>query len=85
MNKYRSTPSKRRIRRLGYLAGILASTLPIVAEAATVANPLCPAETVLFNPGSGEDIVVPPGFRVSGLGLRHRAELPDRDCVSPEG
>jgi len=65
MSRYRSTASKRKIRRLGYLAGILASTLPAVAEAATVSNPLCPGETVLFNPGNGQDIVVPAGFRVS--------------------
>ena len=65
MSRYRSTASRRKIRRLGYLAGILASTLPAVAEAATVANPLCPRESVSFNPGNGEDIVVPPGFRVS--------------------
>ena len=65
MSRYRSTASRRKIRRLGYLAGILASTLPAVAEAATVASPLCPRESVSFNPGNGEDIVVPPGFRVS--------------------
>jgi glucose/arabinose dehydrogenase len=65
MSRYCSIASKRKTRRLGYLAGILASTLPAVAEAATAANPLCPAETVLFNPGNGEDIAVPPGFRVS--------------------
>jgi hypothetical protein len=38
---------------------------PTVAEAATVGNPLCPGEEVLFNPGNGEDIVVPNGFTVS--------------------
>jgi hypothetical protein len=65
MSRYRSTASKGNIRRLGYLAGILASTLPVTTEAATVTNPLCPAESVLFNPGNGEDIVLPPGFRVS--------------------
>src|SRR5258708_4643299 len=65
MSKYRSTASKRKIRRLGYLAGILASAFPAVAEAATVANPLCPRESVSFNPGNGEDIVLPQGFRVS--------------------
>src|SRR6266850_5609442 len=65
MSRYRSTASRRKIRRLGYLAGILASTLPAVAEAATVANPLCPGESAQFNPGNGEDIVVPPGFKVS--------------------
>src|ERR1700757_4320493 len=39
--------------------------LPAVAQAATVANPLCPTETALFNPDSGSDIVVPAGFKVS--------------------
>jgi hypothetical protein len=39
--------------------------LPAVAQAATVANPLCPGETVSFNPGNGQDIVVPQGFKVS--------------------
>jgi glucose/arabinose dehydrogenase len=39
---------------------------PIAAQAAnTVANPLCPAETAFFAPGSGQDINVPPGFTVS--------------------
>jgi len=32
---------------------------------ADVANPICPAEVVHFNPANGEDIVVPPGFKVS--------------------
>jgi hypothetical protein len=36
-----------------------------VAEAATVTNPLCPGESVLFNPDQGQDIVVPAGFKVS--------------------
>jgi hypothetical protein len=39
--------------------------LPTVAEAATAGNPLCAGEEVLFNPGNGEDIVVPNGFTVS--------------------
>jgi hypothetical protein len=38
---------------------------PAGATAATVANPECPIEQVLYDPGSGEDIVVPPGFKVS--------------------
>src|SRR5215471_14380010 len=38
---------------------------PIAAQAATVANPLCPAETVNFAPGNGGDIRVPAGFTVS--------------------
>jgi hypothetical protein len=39
--------------------------LPGAAIAASVGNPLCPGEEVLFNPGNGEDIVVPDGFQVS--------------------
>src|SRR5258707_94571 len=45
------------------LALSLAPALP--AAAATVANPLCPDNTANFNPGSGEDIVLPSGFKVS--------------------
>jgi len=40
-------------------------TLPDLVTAATVANPLCSAETVSFNPDNGQDIVVPSGFKVS--------------------
>jgi hypothetical protein len=39
--------------------------MPVAAQAAIVANPLCPIETALFNPGNGQDIVVPQGFSVS--------------------
>jgi hypothetical protein len=39
--------------------------LPTITPAATVANPLCPENTALFNPSNGEDIVLPPGFKVS--------------------
>src|SRR5215471_14133488 len=38
---------------------------PHAAVAATVTNPLCPAEAALFNPDNGQDIVVPPGYKVS--------------------
>ncbi len=40
-------------------------TPPTVAAAATVPNPLCPSNTALFDPGNGEDIVLPSGFKVS--------------------
>jgi glucose/arabinose dehydrogenase len=33
--------------------------------AATVGNPACPGEEVLFDPGNGEDIVLLPGYKVS--------------------
>ena len=39
--------------------------LPTSAVAATVANPLCPTETVQFNASSGSDIMLPTGFKVS--------------------
>src|SRR6516165_12163917 len=39
--------------------------LPTAVDAASVGNPLCPGEEVAFNPGNGEDIVVPEGFKVS--------------------
>jgi len=39
--------------------------LPTVAAAATVANPLCPTNTAMYNPDNGKDIVVPEGFTVS--------------------
>ena len=39
--------------------------LPAVAQPATVANPICPDNTALFNPDKGQDIVLPAGFKVS--------------------
>jgi glucose/arabinose dehydrogenase len=44
------------------LAGIAAA--PIAAWAQTQTNPNCPEEFVDYNPGDGEDIVVPKGFKV---------------------
>jgi hypothetical protein len=54
-----------------YKANLLASAatcallLAPQAFAATVANPLCTNNTALFDPGSGQDIVVPQGYQVS--------------------
>ena len=39
--------------------------LSAIAQAATVANPLCPTETAIYAPGHAQDIVVPSGFQVS--------------------
>ena len=47
------------------VAALPVFALPSVAQSATVANPLCPAETAIYAPGHAQDIVVPPGFRVS--------------------
>src|SRR5881628_2203148 len=58
-----------RVDRFGWLlvsvALALLLTLPNLVTAATVVNPLCPTEDAFFNPGNGEDIVVPLGFTVS--------------------
>jgi len=35
-----------------------------VSALADASNPVCPTETVFFDPGNGEDIVVPSGYRV---------------------
>jgi len=43
----------------------LVLTLPTLATAQTRGNPICAGEDVFFNPGNGENIVVPPGFEVS--------------------
>jgi len=47
------------------LAAVALALLSQPTFAAAAANPLCPGEDVFFNPGNGEDIVVPPGFTVS--------------------
>jgi hypothetical protein len=44
---------------------VLLLSLPTFAVAAQVGNPLCPGEAVFYNPGNGEDIVVPSGYTVS--------------------
>lgn len=47
------------------LVAALCLSLPLPVSAATVANPVCPAEAVLYNPANGEDIVLPSGYKVS--------------------
>jgi len=37
----------------------------VAAAPTTVANPLCPDNTALFNPDSGQDVVLPDGFTIS--------------------
>ena len=61
-----SFASRRKGRLLGYVsAGVLASMAPVAAQAAVLSNPICTDNTAFFNPGQGQDIVVPPGFKVS--------------------
>jgi glucose/arabinose dehydrogenase len=49
------------------MACAVALTLTGIAHGAwaqTAANPVCPEETAFFDPGNGEDIVLPQGYRV---------------------
>src|SRR5262245_11845880 len=59
-----------KVSRLSWLFVAVALALLLtqptsVSAQGTAANPLCPGEDVKFNPGNGEDIVVPSGFQVS--------------------
>ena len=47
------------------LTGVGATPLASIAAPVTVANPVCPIENALYDPGNGEDIIVPSGFKVS--------------------
>ena len=42
-------------------ASIAATPVPVLAQAS---NPVCPSETVFFDPGMGQDIAVPEGYKV---------------------
>jgi len=46
-------------------AGLVAAPGAAIAAPATASNPVCPVEKVLYDPGNGEDIIVPDGFKVS--------------------
>src|SRR5690242_14196749 len=56
------------MNRLALLATVAGGSLLLAPTAfanGTVANPICPDNTALFNPGNGEDIVVPDGYSIS--------------------
>lgn len=65
MRKHCSSTSNTKMKLLGCAAGALAAALPVTAQAATVANPICPAETANFNPTLPPSINVPSGYSVS--------------------
>src|SRR5205814_3870118 len=68
LNRRRESPFARGDRVVGIrLVLSLACMLPLTVKAAVVANPLCPAETALYDPGHGQDISVPSGYVVSGF------------------
>ena len=75
--------SKRNVRLLGYVsASVLASMIPVAAQAATLSNPICTNNTAEFDPGSGQDIVVPPGFKVSVF--KSGLNFPTGTCLSED-
>src|SRR5262245_39973699 len=71
MSNGRTAASKRELRLLSYVsASVLASMIPIAAQAAVVANPNpvnadCKNNTAQFAPDNGQGINVPAGFSVS--------------------
>src|SRR5437016_1595212 len=66
LNRRRESPFARVDRVVGIrLVLAFACMVPLTVNAAVVANPLCPAETALYDPGNGQDISVPSGYVVS--------------------
>src|SRR5205823_5720259 len=66
LNRRRESPFARVDRVVGIrLVLAFACMVPLTVNAAVVANPLCPAETALYDPGHGQDISVPSGYVVS--------------------
>src|SRR5262249_39167754 len=66
MSNHCTVSSKIKVRLLCYAsASVLASLAPITAQAVVLSNPICTDNTAFFSPGQGQDIVVPPGFKVS--------------------
>ena len=54
-----------RIHMFVFGLALLLTLLPSLGVAATVRNPICTVEDAFYSPGNGEDIIVPPGFKVS--------------------
>jgi len=54
-----------RIHMFVFGLALLLTLLPSLGVAATVTNPICTVEDAFYSPGNGEDIIVPPGFKVS--------------------
>ena len=54
-----------RARTKWNVAALVAALASATAATADRSNPNCPVETVFYDPGNGEDIAVPAGFKVS--------------------
>jgi glucose/arabinose dehydrogenase len=60
----------RRVLRLAFLVAtlgllVIPQTSAVAGPIPTVGSPLCAGEDVFFNPGNGEDIIVPSGYQIS--------------------
>ena len=57
----------RKLTLLCSVAGCTFAVMPatFAATPPTVANPICKDNTAFYDPGNGQDIVVPPGYTVS--------------------
>jgi glucose/arabinose dehydrogenase len=56
-------PERSTLRTVG-AALVFAGVAVVPAAALAAANPVCPVEDAFFDPGNGEDIVVPEGYKV---------------------
>jgi glucose/arabinose dehydrogenase len=50
--------------KIAALLAVAGTAVSPAAFAQSATNPICPEEAVYYNPGNGEDIVVPRGFKV---------------------
>ena len=71
MKRLSATPN-RRISYQPKLTAVAAALLlaglgaaPMAAHAVVLSNPICPDNAANYSPGTGADIVLPPGFKVS--------------------
>src|SRR5690242_9390420 len=69
LNTVRRSKGGSSMRKLMLLCSIAGCTLASthLALSAQVANPICPDNIARFDPGQGQDIVVPPGYTVSAF------------------
>src|SRR5215470_6872309 len=52
------------MRYLSIVTLLVLVFVPLHAAAQLVGNPACPGEDVFYDPGNGEDIIVPNGYTV---------------------
>ena len=64
MSAFHLSPVRRLLMLTTLLAAFLLVHVPLAAAVTTATNPICPAEEVFYNPGNGEDIIVPAGYKV---------------------